>query len=119
MSKASERKMNMARLPWVKKLDRPTTCDGIKWSTVALKDIYEHGPLSDPQPPRGIQDKSRCKNRAWWHFKPLKRSYSKEGNYCWKHLIYRGVYGDMLEEARTNKWYQKHGWIKEGQNEQS
>lgn len=111
MSSKAERQFNMTRLPWVRRLKKPVPCDGIKWSTVAGKDLWAHGP-NQSIPARGIQDRSRCKNNAWWHFKPLKKSHAKEGNFCWSHLISAGIYHDMDEEARTKRWYDKNGWEK-------
>jgi hypothetical protein len=111
MSKKAERQHNMLRLPWVRKLKKPVKCDGIKYGTVAMKDLYDYGP-GQSIPARGIQDKSRCKNNAWWHFKPLKKSYAKEGNYCWSHLLAQGVFGAQEEHDRMNKWYDKNGWEK-------
>ena len=97
-----------ACMPWVTRLKKPRPCDGIKYSTVALKDIYEWGPRDNPQPPRGIQDKSRCKKLAWWKFRALKKSYAEDGNYCWPHLISAGLFRDTYEETRTKRWWQNN-----------
>lgn len=105
----SARVRNLRRLPWVTRIPA-TTCDGLKWGTVALRDLYPWGP-GRSNPARGIQERSKCKNIARWHFKPLKKSYAKEGNYCYSHVLSQGVYHDMDEQARTNKWYEKNGLV--------
>ena len=104
MKSLEERKALVARIPWVKKLREPVACDGIKWSTVALRDLYG----TRTTEARGIQDRSRCKKRASWHFRPLKRSDAREGNYCWSHLIYQGLFCDQDEMDRTDKWFARH-----------
>ena len=106
------RQANAARMPWVAILQRPRACDGIKWSTVALKDLYEHGP-GGSVPARGIQEKSKCKKAGWWRFRSLKRSYARDGVYCWTHLVVQGIYGDEAERTRTDRWLEKNGWLDE------
>ena len=79
---------------WLKYVDPAQKCDGIKWGTVSLKDLFEHGPHRDPLPPRGIQEKSRCRTPAHWVYKALPR-YTRDvwvwpaqsGSYCWSHLF--------------------------------
>ena len=96
----------MGKVPWVTRLTKPHKCDGIKWSTVAMKDLYPSGP-GGSTPARGIQDKSRCKMNAYWRFKALRSSTARSGVYCYTHLIYQGVYANMEEEARLTKWYER------------
>lgn len=104
---------NAARLPWVKRLRKPEQCDGIRWSTVALRDIYMHGP-GGKVPPRGIKPSSRCSKPAWWRFRPLARydlswRYLRDGQarvhryYCWQHLVCAGM-GPMEEQERIRRW---------------
>lgn len=93
------------RLPWVKRLKDPVPCQGVKWSTVALRDLYVmHG-----KQPRGIQERSRCKNRAGWRFTALKRSSAKSGDYCWAHLLSAGLAHDPQEDERTRRWFARNG----------
>jgi hypothetical protein len=71
-------------LPWVRRLKKPVSCDGIKWGKVALSDLFARG----DKPARGIQDRARCKKNAEWHYKGLESSqlWVTEGNFCWAHL---------------------------------
>lgn len=109
MKSLQERKLNLERLPWVT-LVSPRPCDGIKWGTVALKDLYEWGPSHDPNPARGIQDYSRCARQGTWKFTALPTSNARSGVYCMQHVISSGVYGDMDEMDRTNEWFEQNGW---------
>lgn len=110
MRSLAERKLNAERLPWVKRVE-PRPCEGIKWGTVALRDLYEWGPIKDPRPARGIQAKSRCKKQGRWQFTALKKSHARDGVYCYHHLISHGLYCDMDEQDRTSLWYLKNGWV--------
>lgn len=105
----AERKRQAARLPWVTLLKRPTErCDGIKWGSVALKDLYPRG----GKPARGIQEKSKCQHRGWWRFNALKSDNriglaGTSGVYCWTHLTMQ--LGDHeAERARYTKWLDAH-----------
>jgi hypothetical protein len=75
-------------IPWVHKYKTPKECTG--W----------------------MRANKRCKNPAYWRFTSIKskRAWSMNqpnGTYCWSHLISRGIYGSMEEEARTNyRWYE-------------
>lgn len=89
--------------PRVRVLKKPVPCEGIKHNTVAMKDIYSHGP-GNSIPARGIQEKSKCKRMAHWHFTPMKNSMSYKGNFCWSHLFSMGLYGDPNEMAKTESW---------------
>lgn len=66
-------------LPWVHRYQKPRPCTAVR---------YGHG-------------RRPCKNRAYWKFTALKRSWVRDGVYCWSHLISHGIYGDMVEDART------------------
>lgn len=102
-----ERKKLAEVLPWVKQLKKPTPCDGIKWSTVALGDIYSIG----NKPARGIQDRSRCKRQAYWHFTKLKRNvWGKSGNYCWTHLTMQ-LHDYEEERVRYMRYLEKRGLL--------
>lgn len=105
----ANRKMNLERLPWVRSLKKPVPCEGIKWGTVALRDIFPMGPLGRERPARGIQPRSRCKKQGRWHFTALKSSPTKSGNYCWHHLMQQ-MYS-MQETERVNRWLARNGWI--------
>jgi hypothetical protein len=80
----TQRKMIVARMSWVTRLASPRPCDG---------------------------KNGTCKHRAYWKFRALKKSWAEDGFYCWPHLIYHGIYADMDEEERTNKWLSKRGYI--------
>src|SRR6478609_10015072 len=95
-------------MPRVKKVRVPAMCEGIKWSNVAVKHIFQHGPRENRKAAEGIPEKSKCKRMGYWHFKPLKNSYAREGTYCWTHLVYQGIHADMGEEKATRKWRDEH-----------
>lgn len=102
MNKA-ERQALIVTHPGVRKLKAATQCEGFVSGT-PMREIYNWGPgRKNPPLPRRT-----CKNPAWWRFTALKRkrSYGWEGarNLCWSHLIHQGVYGDMDEDARTQRW---------------
>jgi len=94
MSKATDR---VARLSWVTRLEKTQPCDGYRYSHMPL---YARGNQE-------VMDRYKCKNRARWKFRSLKRSWAKDGIYCWSHLISCGLRGDMLEDARTDKGLKK------------
>lgn len=98
----------LKHVPWVKVLKEEVPCEGIKWGTVALKDLYDHGP-DQSRTARGIQDKSRCKKKARWHYRALKPrgdhrdwGIGTSGNYCWHHLAQQIQHDKELR--RFNTW---------------
>ncbi len=121
MTTSKERQALAERLPWVRRLTLVWPCDGIKWGTVAGRDIFKWGP-KNANPPRGIQPKSRCRKTARWSFRPLASQVSRfeqeslvggapgrrVRHYCWDHLIAAGIYGSMAEEQRANRWLDKY-----------
>ena len=99
-----QRKNLLAELPWVKRLKEPVeTCDGVKWSTVALRDLYSMG----NQPARGIQDRSRCTRRGTFRFKALKRSWARDGVYCYLHA-WKEIHDHPEESERADRWMRKN-----------
>ena len=107
-------KKNLAALPWVKPAKDGVPCDGIKWSTVALRDIYSYG----GHPARGIQDRSRCKRRAKWVFRPTLRRRLGEhpaeaGSYCTLHLSMQ-INDHEPEYRRAVAFWEKNGWWRNG-----
>jgi hypothetical protein len=60
-----------------------------------------------------------CKKPAYWTFQPLAWREGRNSarrpaeHYCWTHLIYRGVFGNMEEEARTFRWLRRLGYVVE------
>jgi hypothetical protein len=92
-----ERQQLAAQLRWVTRLDQAQQCEGFLART-PLKALYAMG----GKPPVGL-DNYRCKLPAYWRFTALKKSHARDGVYCWLHLVYRGLYGDTLEEARTHR----------------
>jgi hypothetical protein len=108
VSTRGERQAFMAGLPWATKLAKPKEhCEGIKWNTVAMKDICASGSRDRQLPPRGLQDRSRCKNKGWWRFRALRlrgawAHSAKSGTYCWAHLVQQTC-GTPEEEARFIK----------------
>lgn len=71
-----------ARIPWVTRLARARQCDG---------------------------KSGTCKLAAYWRFRALKKSWARSGNYCRCHLFHAGLYADVIEEERTNLWWDQHG----------
>lgn len=106
VSPLTERAKVAEKLPWVTRLEKPVPCEGIKWSLMTMRrwDQIRNG--------GGVPFEVKCRKRAHWHFKALKRTkyngYTKTGNYCWSHLLYRGIYGSQEEEKRTQKWMEEH-----------
>lgn len=85
-----EKQDYIAKIPWVKRLKEPVKCEGWVGGASLTRGKYT------------------CKLKAKWHFKALQKSYGDTGNYCWTHLLSRGIFSDMDEEARTKKWRDKH-----------
>lgn len=54
----------------------------------------------------------RCKRRATWHFKALKRSHAKDGSFCLTHLDTMLFYGDQDEKMRFDYWWRNWGKAK-------
>lgn len=81
-----ERKALAAKIPWVRRLPAPETCDA--WIS---------------------KNHTFCSRTAEFHFKRHSDSYSsvKDANFCWTHLVYQGLMADMVEEARTHAWERK------------
>ena len=96
------------KLPYVTELrgKQDTPCDGIKYSKVALSDLFAmYG-----KPARGIQPRARCKNRARWRFTATRRlrvsdTPATSGNYCTLHLSME--LDHPAESRRAEKWYAK------------
>ena len=77
-------------IPWVRLLKTPQQCTG--W----------------------MRNHKQCKNPAYWKFTSFKSRHVwamnvPNGTYCWKHLVSRGLYGSMDEEARTDNHFYKVG----------
>lgn len=89
-----------------RKLQKPVACTGFMATGFSFKRRRE-GRLPT------------CKKPAYWTFTPLKRFYHASGtpvpteHYCWVHLMYRGVFGSMEEEARTFRWLRRLGYVVE------
>jgi hypothetical protein len=87
------------RFPWITKLNKSRACEGFM-SNTHLKAVYEmHG-----KPPVGL-DNYCCKNPARWKFKALKRSMSRDGVFCYSHLLSNM---DMTEHERAQKWLERN-----------
>src|SRR5690242_7318522 len=87
-------------IPWVRELERPIPCEGIKWSKVALKHLHSMG----GRPAEGIPDKARCKLRAHYRYTAQRGRdrYGVTGNYCLAHV----------EQQLTNEWDRYDAWRK-------
>lgn len=74
-------------IPWVARLKRRgIPCDGVRWSLVSCN---------------RSKDQALCTKYAVWHFRSLKKSWARTGNYCWHHLWAQGFYGDQVETYPT------------------
>ena len=105
---------NLLALPWVDIAKPDTPCEGIKWSTVALKDIRPVG----GEPARGFQERSRCKRKALFSFKALERgrkyeTLAKSGSYCKIHTSMQ-ITDSPPEYRRARAWWNKNGWWQNG-----
>jgi hypothetical protein len=96
-SKLTGRAVVVASIPWVGRLKKPRKCDGHRWNHMPLKAVH------DPE----LLKAHECKKPAYWTFKALKRSRAQSGNYCWSHLVYHCIHGDMDEDARLQRWWKK------------
>lgn len=112
MTTKEERQAFIVGLPWITKLAKPKEhCDGIKWGTVAMKDIYPSGPRANQLPARGFQERSLCKNKGRWKFRALRlrgawAQPAQSGAYCWPHLMQKIYYNDE-ETARFDKAWEQ------------
>lgn len=95
LSKATEL---AEKVPWITRLKKPQKCHGYRWGSMSRKATY------DPV----LKERYACKKPGYWKFKALKKSWARDGVYCWSHLLSGGVYGDMDEEARFERWAKKH-----------
>ena len=109
MTRMKDRHDFVAGLPWVTRLKKPQErCDGIKWGTVALRDLYPYRGL----PARGIQERSRCKMKGWWRFRALRqRGYwampATSGTYCWNHLMVQMNQSDAEITRVAKAWRER------------
>lgn len=108
---------NVLALPWVKAVTKDTRCEGIKWGSVAMKDIYVHGP-DRSLPPRGIQERAKCKRRAKYRLRATVRgtrwdNYAKSGDYCATHLSMQ-IADHSAESKRADRFFDKNGWWRNG-----
>ena len=107
-------KKNALALPWVKPVKGDVPCDGVKWGSVALRDLFEmHG-----NPPRGIQDRARCKRKAKYVFRATKRLRAWDypatsGSYCGQHLAMQ-LSDHQAEKRRADAFFDKNGWWRNG-----
>lgn len=81
----------VAKMPFISRLKEAVPCEG--WHASS----------------RG---KRPCKNLAHWKYEHSgdKRAFRRGEvhNYCWSHLISRGIWGDMPDEMRAHRWIDKH-----------
>jgi len=106
---SAERREALAATPWIDRLKEATTCDALKYNHMPLKAIYSMG----GKPPTGTE-KYKCKSKAYWRFRALRR-YSahypyppaKDGNFCYNHLIHNCIHYNPKEQQRFYRWYEK------------
>lgn len=59
---------------------------------------------SDPE----LRERYRCRRLAKWWFNPVSSGTARTGTYCWSHLLSLCLYGDEVEETRTQRWFDRH-----------
>jgi hypothetical protein len=108
----AEREQLISRLPYVRELSQrerdqlsSPRCEQYRYSKMPMKALRPWGP-GHANPPTD-KEKYRCKNSARWSFKALRSSFARDGLFCTTHLIHSCLFGDMDEEARTNKWFDR------------
>ena len=104
------RQQILLKHPRIKKLKTPQPCEGIKWGTVALRDIYYWGP-DNSNPPRGFQPRSRCKKQGWWVITPRPTAawsdeITEKKVLCWDHFISE-LTGHSKDHALLTRWWFK------------
>lgn len=116
ISDREKRRQLAMQIPWVTHRKLAIPCDGVKWNRVASKDLYYWGP-GDCNPPRGIQERAKCKMVAEWHFVGVERFMVSSGNrvlaadFCWSHLVSH-LFMSMDEDERMKSWMAE--WEKSG-----
>jgi len=100
------RKAIAEQLPWVTKLKEPQRCICYR-AGAPLRIYFPEG--SRIRVTEADYKYWRCKQPAWWRFRSLKKSWPKDGTYCWRHLVERAIYGDDAEYNRAEKWMEKKG----------
>ncbi len=105
-----ERKAFLSTLPWVDPIraGEEVPCQGIKWGTVALRDIFAWGP-GESRPPRGIQDRSRCRLRARWRYEAHPDGDAVSGAYCWHHLWVQVHHHPADDDRMLLAWDERPG----------
>lgn len=108
---ASDGAKNMLSLPWVKPAKRGIPCDGIKWGSLAMRDIPHRHHL----PP---DHRARCKRNAKFVFRATKRlrmwdAPATSGSYCQTHASMQ-ISNHGAELRRANAWWDKNGWWRNG-----
>ena len=104
------RQQILLKHPRIKKLKTPQPCEGIKWGTVAIKDIHTWGP-GHSNPPRGIQPRSHCKKQGWWVITPRRAAFGydsikEEKVLCWDHFV-NELQSHSKDLVLLNKWWFK------------
>ena len=106
---AEDVRKNLLALPWVKPVKGAAPCEGIKWASLAMKDV---GAAMRGELPVG--HRSRCKRRAKFVFRATKRTREFEtrgvsGAYCTTHASQQ-ILEHGAEYRRANAWWDKNGW---------
>lgn len=88
-------------------------CDALRWKYVAVRDLHPWG-AGCKNPPRGIQERAKCRNLAhyeYWLLTPMLKRDGTRGDVvhlCWSHFTSSGLYRNMDEETRTDAWLRQH-----------
>ena len=104
------RQQILLKHPRIKKLKTPQPCEGIKWGTVAVRDVHTWGP-GRSNPPRGFQPRSRCKKQGWWVITPRRAAawpdgITEEKVLCWDHFI-NEFQSHSKDHVLLTKWWFK------------
>jgi hypothetical protein len=81
-----DREAYFLTIPWVTRVRGNVQCEGICWGKSSMS------------------RRVRCKKKAKYHYRPLKKSMMERGKFCWDH-----VHGfDMDEDERIRRWTRRN-----------
>lgn len=104
------RKQYFGQLPRVTYVpDNQTRCEAYRWGHMPLWALFRDVlPNKTDEERRERLAQQRCKKRAVFRFKKLKRSqFARSGLYCWTHMSNQ-VTNDPLEAKTSRRWTEAH-----------
>lgn len=103
---------NLTALPWVTQIEGDVPCEGIKWSSLAMKDVPSWRDLP-------ADHRARCKRKARYILKATTRTRgdwefpATSGSYCATHVALE-ISNHGAENRRANRFFDKNGWWRDG-----